>query len=89
MSSSIPRRELPEIAAKRGRQTLAQGLAVAGIMAALVALGTGLTARSWDEWIATWPLWSWAAFQAAGTAIVAYLVRRFADHDGIEDVGPA
>ena len=84
MSDSIARRELPAIAAKRGTQTLWQGLLVVAIMAALTALGSGLTAGSWAEWLASWTIWTWAAFQAAGTAAIAYLVRRFADHSGVE-----
>ena len=84
MSDTIQREELPQIAAKRGVQTLVQGLTVAVVMAALTALGSGLTAGSWGEWFATWPIWTYAAFQAAGTAGVAYLVRRYADHAGVE-----
>lgn len=76
--------ELPEVARKRGLQTLWQGLSVAVIMATLTALGSSLTATSWTEWLTTWPIWTWAAFQAAGTAGVAYLVRRFADRSGTE-----
>lgn len=85
MPETIPTEQLPAIAAKRGTQTLWQGLAVAVIMAALVALGSGLTAESWSQWLTTWPIWTWAAFQAAGTAGVAYLVRRFADHSGVQN----
>lgn len=81
----FPAEQLPKIAQMRGLQTLAQGLAVAVVMAALTAFGAGLTADSWTEWIASWPIWTWAAFQAAGTAAVAYLVRRFADTSGAEE----
>ena len=73
---------IPEVAAKRGLQTFWQGLGVAVIMAALTAFGSGLTAGSWEEWAGSWPIWTWAAFQAAGTAGVAWFVRRFADHSG-------
>lgn len=83
-TQTITPAERPRIAAKRGLQTLWQGLAVAVIMAALTALGSSLTAASWTEWLASWPVWTWAAFQAAGTAGVAYLVRRFADHSGVQ-----
>ena len=79
---------LPEVAAKRGWQTLVQGLAVAVIMAALTAFGSSLTAASWTEWASSWPIWTWAAFQAAATAGVAWAVRRFADQSGTEVVVP-
>ena len=76
--------KIQQVAAARGRQTLAQGLITAMVMAAVVAVGSGLTAESWSAWFATWPIWTWAAFQAAGTAAVAWAVRRFADHSGID-----
>lgn len=76
--------KIQQVAAARGRQTLAQGLITAMVMAAVVAVGSGLTAESWAEWFATWPIWTWSAFQAAGTAAVAWAVRRFADHSGID-----
>lgn len=72
------------IATKRGTQTLWQGLVVAVVMAALTALGSSLTAASWTEWLTTWPVWTWAAFQAVGTAVVAWFVRRFADGAGLD-----
>lgn len=85
MLNTIPKNERPTIATKRGTQTLWQGLAVAVIMAALTAFSAGLSATSWREWIANWELWTWAAFQAAGTAAVAWAVRRFANDEGVQN----
>lgn len=76
---------LPKIAAKRGTQTLWQGLAVALTLAVLNALVTSLTANSWTEWLNHWQVWTYSAFQAAITAGVAWAVRMWGDHSGFSD----
>lgn len=78
---------LPQIAAQRGRQTLWQGLAVAVTLAILTALVAGLTAGSWAEWLASWQVWTYSAFQAAVTAGVAWAVRMWGDHSGYHPDG--
>ena len=72
-----------QIATKRGVQTLRDGLIVVMIMAALAAFGDSLTAESWGEWLNSWQHWTWAAFQAAGTAAVSWLQRLYRDAAGI------
>ena len=73
-----------EIAAKRGWQTLADGLIVVIVIAAIMPIVNAIqSADGWQGWITGWATWSWAAFQGAiiagGTAGVSWLRRRFID----------
>ena len=73
-----------QIAAARGWQTLADGLIVVVIVAGVAPLiGAIQSGESWRAWLAGWETWTWSAFQAAvvagGTALVAWLRRRFVD----------
>ena len=71
-----------QIAAKRGWQTLADGLIVVVIIAGVMPVVDAIRAADgWQSWISSWATWSWSAFQGAliagGTAGVAWLRRRF------------
>lgn len=71
-----------QIAAKRGWQTLADGAIVVGLIALFGAVSAGIAAADgWSEWLSNWESWSWDAFEnmfvAGGTAVVAWLRRRF------------
>ena len=73
-----------QIAAKRGWQTLADGLIVVAIIAGIMPIVNAIqSADGWQAWLAGWADWSWAAFQgaivAAGTAGVSWMRRRFID----------
>lgn len=73
-----------QIAAKRGWQTLADGVIVVAIVAGITPLiGAVQSADGWRAWLVDWTSWTWAMFQgmtiAAGTALVAWLRRRFLD----------
>ena len=73
-----------QIAAARSWQTLADGLIVVVIVAGVAPLiGAIQSGESWSAWLAGWETWTWSAFQAAvvagGTALVAWLRRRFVD----------
>lgn len=73
-----------QIAAKRGWQTLADGLIVVAIVAGVMPLiGAIQSSDGWVSWLSDWQVWTWAAFQgaivAAGTAGVSWLRRRFLD----------
>ena len=77
------------IARKRGWQTLADGAIVVAVVAGIVFLVFVVaSAEGWEAWLADWPRWTWTAAQGAvvagGTAVVAWLRRRFvqpADQD--------
>ena len=73
------------IAAHRGWQTLAQGLAVSAALAVLTALMGSLTAESWQDWLGNWRVWTWTTFQAGGTAAAAWFIRRYRDSSGIDE----
>lgn len=73
-----------EIAAKRGWQTLADGLIVVAVIAGIMPIVDAIQAADgWEAWLSGWATWSWSAFQgviiAAGTAGVSWLRRRFID----------
>lgn len=83
-----------EIAAKRGWQTFADGVIVVAMIAGLTPLiGAVQGAESWQAWLVDWHAWSWSMFQgamiAAGTALVAWLRRRFLDRRGTDPDPPA
>ena len=73
-----------EVAAKRGRQTLVDGLIAAVLVAGLTPLvGAIQTADGWTTLFESWREWSWSIFQAATvaliTALIAYFRRRYVD----------
>ena len=78
-----------QIARRRGLQTLADGAIVVAVVAGIVPLVDAVaSAESWEAWLSDWPRWTWTAAQGAvvagGTAVVAWLRRRFvqpADQD--------
>lgn len=79
-----PQVNTQQIAAKRGWQTLADGLIVVVIIAGVMPVVDAIRAADgWQAWIDSWAVWSWSAFQGAliagGTAGVAWLRRRFID----------
>lgn len=80
----IPAEARPAIAARRGWQTLWQGLGVAVLLGVLMAAPAVLGAESWSQVWQTAPQWSWTLAQAAGTALVAWLLRRFGDDSHVE-----
>ena len=77
---------LPQVAAKRGWQTMA--VAVIGVMGLSVveATVTGQLAPidSWADLAATWPEWTWELSKAAVTGGLAWVWRRFGDQSGFE-----
>lgn len=80
-----------QIAAARGWQTLADGLIVVVIVAGVAPLiGAIQSGESWRAWLAGWETWTWSAFQAGvvagGTALVAWLRRRFVSTPDADDV---
>lgn len=80
---SIAPEDRPAIAARRGWQTLWQGLAITVGLAVLTTLVGSLAAPSLRDWLASWEVWTWSAIQAAGTALLAYLLRRYQDDSGV------
>ncbi len=73
-----------EIAAKRGWQTLVDGLIVVAVVAGIMPLINAIqSADGWTTFAAGWAQWTWSAFQgaivAAGTAGASWLRRRFID----------
>lgn len=90
MPNTITQKELPEIAAKRGVQTLAVGLIAAAIVFGLAPLVAAIGgAEGWQDFISNWPAWTWEIFKgatvAALTALIAWFQRRYLDHDGVEN----
>ena len=73
-----------QIARKRGLQTLADGALVVVIVAGIAPLvGAVGAADGWTAFLSGWQTWTWQIVQAAtiagGTAVVAWLRRRFLD----------
>lgn len=89
MPNTIPSEQLPEIAARRGWQTLRDSLIAAAVIVGLPVIITAVqSASSWAEFLAGLGALSWWLFQAVLvaclTAVIAWVQRRFRDHDGVE-----
>lgn len=85
----IPEAALPQIAARRGWQTLRDALIAAALVAGLpVLIVTVQTADSWAAFVAGLGASSWWVVQAGAvavaTALLSWAQRRFIDHDGVE-----
>jgi hypothetical protein len=76
-----------EIAAKRGLQTLVDGVIAAVIVGVLLPMiGAVQSSESWMAWASDWQMWTWTAFQSAfvgvGTAAISWVRRRFVQPAG-------
>ena len=79
---------IPEVAAKRGWQTLAQGLAVDVAVGVALVVGTILPGiETWNDVARMWPAWLLLVAKSVVQAVVAWVVRRYADQSGT-DVAP-
>lgn len=79
MNSNPP--TLPEVAKKRGWQTLATGLGVdVAVALALVLTTTVVPAmESWESVVTAWPVWLLVALRSTIQAVAAWAIRRWAD----------
>lgn len=73
-----------QVAAKRGKQTLADGLISAVLVVGLAPLvGAVQTAEGWRDLFESWHVWTWSFFQAtviaSVTAVISWARRRFID----------
>ena len=77
---------LPEVAAKRGWQTLIQGWGVDVLVAlALVVTTTIVPAmETWETVLTAWPVWLLVALRSVVQAVAAWAIRRWADPSGTE-----
>lgn len=81
---TVPAPTLPEVAAKRGWQTLVQGLGVDILVAlALVITTTVVPAmESWESVVTSWPVWLLVALRSTIQAVAAWALRRWVDQSG-------
>lgn len=79
---------IKEIAAKRGRQTLAQGLAVdVGIGLALLLLTEVIPAMSsWQAVMTSWSVWLLLIIRTSIQSVASWFIRRYQDNSGVEKI---
>ena len=72
---------VPEVAKKRGIQTLLTGLATDVGVALAVVLATTVVPgmESWDSVLREWPFWLLVALRSVIQAVAAWAIRRWAD----------
>lgn len=82
---------LPEVARKRGWQTLAQGIAVDILVALALVISTVVipSMESWEDVVRLWPVWLLAFTRSGLQAIAAWAIRRWADKSGTAVEPPA
>lgn len=77
---------LNEVAAKRGRQTLAISLGVDVLVALAIVLGAVVgDLNSWQQLIEEASFWSFLLFKSVIQAVVAWVVRRWVDQSGFSN----
>lgn len=88
MTESTPTTPTIEaIAAKRGIQTLAQGLLVdVTVAVALVVLAILPGVETWGDVIRLWPAWLLLIAKSITQAVVSWIVRRWGDSAGVEQI---
>lgn len=75
---------LPEVAKKRGLQTLVQGLLVdVAVAVALVILTILPGVQTWDDVMLLWPAWLLLIAKSLVQAVVAWIIRRWSDKSGV------
>lgn len=81
---------VPEVAKKRGIQTLWTGLATDVLVALALVLTTTVTPgmESWDSVLASWPLWLLVAARSVVQAVASWAIRRWADGSGTDVAAP-
>lgn len=73
-----------QIAAKRGTQTLAQGLAVDVIVAIAIVIATIIPGvETWADVARLWPAWLLLITKSITQAVVAWVIRRWGDPAGM------
>lgn len=87
-TTSVP--TLPEVAKKRGWQTLFTGLGVDILVALALVLGTTVVPAmdSWESVITAWPVWLLVALRSVIQAVASWAIRRWADTSASTDVEP-
>lgn len=77
---------LPTVAAKRGRQTAAQGLGIDVVVALALAAATFLPGvSSWEDVKLGWAAWLLLVCKSVVQAVVSWVLRRFGDQSGFAD----
>lgn len=75
---------LPEVAKKRGLQTLVQGLLVdVAVAVALVILTILPGVETWEDVMRLWPAWLLLIAKSLVQAVVAWVIRRWGDTSGV------
>ena len=71
---------LPEVAKKRGWQTLVTGLGVDVTVALALVLTTTVVPamESWESVVTAWPVWLLVALRSVVQAVAAWAIRRWA-----------
>ncbi|HJE52293.1 MAG TPA: hypothetical protein K8V15_10050 [Tessaracoccus flavescens] len=77
---------IPEVAAKRGWQTLLTGLGVDIVVALALVLTTTVVPamESWESVVTSWPVWLLVALRSVIQAVAAWAIRRWADGSSTE-----
>ena len=87
-----PRRATPtinEISAKRGWQTLTQGLLIDVVVAVAIVVGMIVPGiETWDQIGGMWPVWLLLISKSIVQAVVAWVLRRWRDQSGIGPIQP-
>lgn len=81
---------VPEVAVKRGFQTLAQGLAVdISVAVSLIVLTILPGVETWEDVSRLWLAWLLLIAKSVVQAIVAWIIRRWGDSSGVAVRGSA
>ena len=76
---------ISEVAAKRGWQTLAQGLGIDVAVAVALVVATILPGvETWDDVVRLWPAWLLLMVKSCVQALVAWVIRRYSDRSGMD-----
>lgn len=89
MTDTEPRRAVPtvpEVARKRGVQTLWTGLATDVLVALALVLTTTVVPgmESWDSVVRSWSLWLLVALRSVIQAVASWAIRRWADQSATD-----
>ena len=76
---------IEQVAARRGVQTLTQGLAIDIIVAiALVVMTILPGVETWEDVTRAWPAWLLLVSKSVVQAVAAWALRRWRDASGVE-----
>lgn len=75
---------IEQVSATRGWQTLVQGLGIDVLVAVAVAVAVLPGAETWADVERLWPAWALLLSKSIVQAVVAWIVRRYADRAGTE-----